>query len=299
MMAEEATGTGGKVMGTLSGKVAVVTGASRGIGKGIALALAAEGATVYVTGRTVTPGTYPLPGTVGETARECDKRGGRGIAVQVDHASDDQVAALFGQVRREQGRLDILVNNAFALPDDLTDPKPFWDKPLSNWQMFDVGVRSNFVAAWHAAHIMVPQKSGLIVEISGYTGVAYTYGVVFGTSKSAVDRMARDMAVELKPHNIASLSLWQGLTMTERAERNLANIPGLKEGAATRPKDGCSPEFPGRVIAALAGDPDVMRHSGGTFITAEMAREYGITDIDGKVIPSLRAERGAPIWSPV
>jgi NAD(P)-dependent dehydrogenase (short-subunit alcohol dehydrogenase family) len=286
-------------MGSLSGKVAVVTGASRGIGRGIALALGGEGATVYVTGRTVEAGLHPLPGTVGETAAEVERRGGRGIAVQVDHARDDQVEALFDQVAREQGRLDILVNNAFALPDDLTNPEPFWDKPLSNWEMIDVGVRSNFVAAWHAARIMVPQGSGLIVAVSGYTGVAYTYGVVFGTSKSAVDRMARDMAVELKPHSVASISIWQGLTMTERAERNLANIPGLKEGAATRPADACTPEFPGRVIAALACDPDVMRRSGGTFITAELAREYGVTDVDGSVIPSLREERGAPIWSPV
>jgi len=286
-------------MGSLSGKVAVVTGASRGIGKGIALALASEGATVYVTGRTVTPGSSPLPGTVGETAAQCNSRGGTGVAVQVDHGRDDQVAALFERVEREQGRLDILVNNAFALPDDLTQPKPFWEKPLSNWEMIDVGVRSNFVAAWHAARIMAPQKSGLVVAISGYTGVAYTYSVVFGTSKSAVDRMARDMAIELKPYHVASISLWQGLTLTELARRNLATIPGLKDGAATQPKDACSPEFPGRVIAALAGDPDVMRHSGGTHITAELASEYGITDIDGKVIPSLRAERGAPIWSPI
>ncbi|HMN46856.1 MAG TPA: SDR family NAD(P)-dependent oxidoreductase [Povalibacter sp.] len=286
-------------MGTLTGKVAVVTGASRGIGKGIALALASEGATVYVTGRTVTPGSCPLPGTVGETAAAATQRGGRGIAVQVDHANDEQVAALFEQVRREQGRLDLLVNNAFALPEDLTEPRPFWDKPLSNWEMVDVGVRSNFVAAWHAAHIMVPQQSGLIVAISGYVGVTYTYGVVFGTCKSAVDRMSRDMAIELKPHNVASLSLWQGLTFTERAERNLARNPAMKQQVVTHPSIGCSPEFPGRVIAALLNDPNLMKRSGGTFITAEVAQDYGVTDIDGKVIPSLRAQRGAPIWSPV
>ena len=285
--------------GKLAGKVAVVTGASRGIGKGIALALGAEGATVYVTGRTVTPGSYPLPGTVGETAAEVDRRGGKGVAVQVDHANEDQVAALFDQVRRDEGRLDILVNNAFSLPEDLTEPKPFWEKPLSNWEMVDVGVRSNFVAAWHAAHIMVPQKSGLIVDISGYVGVTYTYGVIFGTCKSAVDRMARDMAIELQPHNIASISLWQGLTFTERAERNLNRNPEMKTLTVTNPLVGCSPEFPGRVIAALAGDLEVMKRSGGTFITAEVAQDYGITDIDGKVIPSLRAERGSPIWRPI
>ena len=286
-------------MGSLSGRVAVVTGASRGVGKGIALALAEEGATVYVTGRTVTPGSYPLPGTVGETALEVDRRGGKGIAVQVDHADDEQVAALFDQVEREQGRLDILVNNAFSLPEDLTEPQPFWQKPLSNWEMVDVGVRSNFVAAWHAARIMAPAKSGLIVATSGYVGVTYTYGVVFGTCKSAVDRMARDMAVELKPYGVASLSMWLGLTFTERAERNLRRDPTMTAQTVTNPQVGSSVEFPGRVIVALAGDPDVMRRSGGTCIAAELAQEYGITDVDGHVPPSLRAQRGAPIWSPV
>jgi NAD(P)-dependent dehydrogenase (short-subunit alcohol dehydrogenase family) len=283
----------------LTGKVAIVTGASRGIGRGIALALADEGATVYVTGRTVTPGAYSLPGTVGETAAQVESRGGKGIAVQVDHCKDAQVATLFERVRKEQGRLDILVNNAFSLPEDLTEPQPFWKKPLSNWEMVDVGVRSNYVAAWHAAQIMVPQKSGLIVATSGYVGVTYTYGVVFGTCKSAVDRMARDMAVELKPHDIASVSLWLGLTFTERAERNLNRNPEMKKQTVTNPLIGSSVEFPGRVIVALAKDREIMRRSGGTFIAAELAKEYGVTDIDGKVPPSLRAQRGSPIWSPV
>jgi NAD(P)-dependent dehydrogenase (short-subunit alcohol dehydrogenase family) len=286
-------------MGSLTGKVAVVTGASRGIGKGIALALGTEGATVYVTGRTVTPGAHELPGTVGETAHEVDGRGGKGVPVHVDHADDSQVAALFGQIQREQGRLDILVNNAFALPESLTEPGPFWEKPLSHWDMVDVGVRSNYVAARHAATMMVPQKSGLVVAISGYAAVTYTYGVVFGMCKTAVDRMARDMAIELESYNVASLSLWQGLTFTERARRNLGRSPEMANQTVTDPAVGCSPEFPGRVIAALAADPDVMTRSGGSFITAEVARDYGITDVDGKVIPSLRGERGAPIWRPI
>ena len=286
-------------MTTLTNKVAVVTGATRGIGKGIAVALGAAGATVYVTGRTVTQGAYALPGTVAETVAEVDRRGGKGVGVQVNHGDDTQVEALFEQVLREQGRLDILVNNAFALPDDLTDSTPFWQKPLNNWEMVDVGVRSNFVAAWHAAHIMVPQRSGLIVAISGYTGVSYTYGVIFGMCKAAVDRMARDMAIELEPYNIASLSLWQGLTYTERAQRNLARNPEMTKSAATDPLGGCSPEFPGRVIAALVDDRSLMKRTGGTFITAELATEYGVTDIDGTIVPSMRAQRGAPIWRPI
>jgi NAD(P)-dependent dehydrogenase (short-subunit alcohol dehydrogenase family) len=284
---------------SLADKVALVTGASRGIGKGIALALADEGAIVYVTGRTVTPGSYPLPGTVGETAAEVDRRGGKGIAVQVDHANDAQVAELFGRIQREQGRLDVLVNNAFSLPEDLTQPRPFWEKPLSNWEMMDVGVRSNFVAAWHAARMMVPRRSGLIVATSGYVGVTYTYGALFGTCKSAVDRMARDMAIELKPHNVTSVSLWLGLTLTERAERNLSRNPAMKSQTVTNPSVGSSVEFPGRVIAALANDGDILERTGGTYIAAELAREYGVTDVTGDVPPSLRAQRGSPIWSAV
>ena len=286
-------------MTNLEGRVAVVTGASRGIGRGIALALGELGATVYVTGRTVEPGSYSLPGTVGETAEEVGWRGGNGVAVAVDHADDEQVQALFDRVAKDESRLDLLVNNAFALPEELTDGEPFWERPFSDWQMVDVGVRSSLVAATHAARTMVPQGSGLIVQTSGYVGVTYTYGVVFGLCKAAADRMARDMAIELQPHGVASLSLWMGLTFTERALRNLEARPEMKEATVTNPMVGSSPEFPGRVIAALAMDPDLMARSGGTFIAAELGQEYGVTDVDGSAPPSLRAERGAPIWSPI
>ncbi|MCI4591828.1 SDR family NAD(P)-dependent oxidoreductase [Sphingobium sp. BYY-5] len=289
-------------MGSLSGKVALVTGASRGIGRGIALVLAEQGATVYVTGRTVNPGDYYLPGTVGETAEECTDRGrdsgGSGIAVACDHGDDDAVAALFDRIAKEQGRLDILVNNAFLLSDDLIEPKPFWEKPLSNMEMWDVGVRSNFVAAWHGARIMAPQGSGLIVAISGFAAVTYTYGVVFGTAKSAVDRMARDMAIELAPHNVASVTLWQGLTLTEKARDNLARMQDRLTQSIAGQK-GSSVEHPGRVIAAMATDPDIMQRSGGEYITAELAQHYGVTDIDGTIVPSVRATRGSPIWRPI
>ena len=284
-------------MGSLSGKVAVVTGASRGVGKGIVLALADQGATVYVTGRTITPGTQALAGTIGETAAEVDARGGKGIAVPVDLAKDEDIAALFAQVSAEQGRLDLLVNNAIVIPPELTQPGGFWEKPASNWEMFDIGLRAAFVTAWHAAKIMVPQRSGLIVGISGFVGVTYTYGPIFGATKAGLDRMARDMAIELKEHNVASISLWQGFTFTERAIENLKSVPGM--AAQLKSSAGSSPEFPGRVVAALAADPAIMRRSGGTFINAELAQEYGLTDVDGRIVPSNRAERGSPIWQPV
>ena len=288
--------------GPLLGKVALVTGASRGIGRGIALVLAEQGATVYVTGRTVNEGDYYLPGTVGGTAAECNERGkdsgGKGIAAACDHGDDSAVAALFERIEAEQGRLDILVNNAFALSDDLLEPKGFWEKPLSNLEMWDVGVKSNYVAAWHAAKLMARQKTGLIVAISGFAGTTYTYGVIFGTSKSAVGRMTRDMAVELAPYNVAAVTLWQGLTLTEKAKDNMAKMADKMTTAITT-MVGSSVEHPGRVVAALAADPDLMKKSGGEFVTTELAMEYGITDVDGSVIPSARAARGNPIWKPI
>jgi len=286
----------------LAGKVAVVTGASRGIGKGIALVLAEQGATVYVTGRTVREGDYYLPGTVGATAAECDARGkdrgGKGIPVACDHGNDEQVAALFEQVEREQGRLDILVNSATQLSEDLLEPLPFWEKPLSNLEMWEVGMRSYYTASWHGAKMMARQRSGLIVMISGYTGVTYTYGVVFSATKGTVDRICRDMAIELEPYNVAAVSLWQGLTLTEKARDNLARVAD-KMTSSVAGQTGSSVEHPGRVVAAMACDPAIMDRSGGTYITAEIADEYGVVDVDGNRIESMREKRGSPLWGPV
>lgn len=288
-------------MGSLAGKVAVVTGASRGIGKGTALTLAGEGMTVYVTGRTLNPGSNPLPGSLEETVAECAERGrqsgGKAVAVALDLQDDDAIAALFAQVRSQQGRLDCLVNNAMAIPPEMTQRIGFWEKPLSNWEIFDTGVRAAFIAAWYAAQLMVPQQSGLIVAMSGYVGRTYTYDTLFGTTKTATDRMARDMAVELKPHGVASVSLWQGFTYTERAVENLKSVPGM--AAQLNSAAGSSPEFPGRVIAALLQDANVMARSGGSWINAELAAEYGVADKDGRMIPSLRETRGGPVFGPV
>jgi NAD(P)-dependent dehydrogenase (short-subunit alcohol dehydrogenase family) len=285
------------VAGPLAGKVALVTGASRGIGKGTALALASEGATVYVTGRTVEPGAHALPGTIGETAALCDARGGRGVPLACDLADDAQIAAVFARIERDEGRLDLLVNNAMAIPDEMTERKGFWEKSLANWEIFDTGLRAVFVASWHAAKLMTRQKSGLIASLSGFVGMTYTYDVIFGMTKAGVDRMMRDMAIELKPHGVCAVSLWQGFTFTERAQENLKSVPGMAEQLNSA--GGSSPQFPGRVIAALLADPQLMRRSGGTWINAELAAEYGVTDIDGRTIPSNRATRGSPVWEPV
>src|ERR1700733_9254250 len=179
-----------------SKRVAVVTGASRGAGRGIAAALGATGATVYVTGRTEQEGTAPLPGTIHATAAENTAAGGHGIAVRVDHGNDAEVAALFARVAAEQGQLDILVNNVAVIHDQLIAPGPFWEKPLELVDILDVGLRSHYVASWHAAHIMVPRGSGLIAFTSSFGSVCYMHGPAYGAQKAGVDKFAADMAVD-------------------------------------------------------------------------------------------------------
>ncbi len=285
-------------MRPLEGKVAFVTGASRGIGKGTACVLGEAGATVYVTARTVNARDSALPGTVGETVAEIERRGGKAIGVALDLHDDAAIGALFEQVKAQQGRLDIVVNNAMSIPDSMTTRVGFWEKPLADeWDIWETGLRAAYIASHHAAKIMVPQGSGLITFMSGYVGRTYTYDVMFGTTKTATDRMARDMAVELKPHGVAALSLWQGFTYTERANENLKTVPGM--AAQLNSAAGSSPEFVGRVIAALAADPDLLVKTGGSWIVPELAKLYGVTDIDGRTIPSLRNERGGPIFGPV
>jgi len=273
-------------MGLETDRVVVVTGASRGAGKGIALALGATGATVYVTGRTRHEGDAPLPGTVQATADGVTAAGGTGIAVHCDHADEQQVQQLFEQVRREQGRLDILVNNATSLHDALTQAGPFWEKPLELTQLWDVGMRSHYTAAWYAAPLLLASGGGLIVNTSSFGGRIYMHGPAYGAGKAAVDKMAHDMSVDFRPYNVAVVSIWMGLLMTERTRRVFDAEPEkYAELAATTE----SPEFTGRVIDALARDRSLMAKSGKVWIGAELGQEYGLTDIDGRLPVSHRA----------
>jgi NAD(P)-dependent dehydrogenase (short-subunit alcohol dehydrogenase family) len=265
---------------TLAGRVALVTGASRGIGKGIALELGAAGATVYVTGRTLEAGKHPLPGTVGATADEVSRLGGRGIAVACDHRDDAAVARLFERVADEQGgRLDVLVNNAFLIPKELTSGKPFWECPLSNWDdMVGVGTRSAYVASWHAARLMVPRRRGLVANVSSSGAQEYAWHVAYGVGKCALDRFTADAAHELRKHGVAVVSLWPGLVLTERLEGAArAGIPGLDFSRAE------SPRFTGRAVAALAADPEALRWTGRALAVRELAEGYGFTDVDGRL----------------
>jgi dehydrogenase/reductase SDR family protein 1 len=263
----------------LAGQVAIVTGASRGVGKGIALGLGEAGAIVYVTGRSVQPGT--LPGTIGETAEEVGARGGRGIAAACDHSDDAQVAHLIARVNREQGRLDILVNNAFAIPDGKL-VAPFWELPIEQWDvMHRVGLRSHYVATWHAAPIMIAQKLGLVVNVSSFGAKIQAVNVAYGVGKAGVDRMTRDMGRELKPHGVTVVSLWPGVVKTER-------LLAEPERLGFDMTNAESPMLSGRAVAAIAEDPERLAKTGQALVVAELAKEYGFTEIDGSMPVSMK-----------
>jgi NAD(P)-dependent dehydrogenase (short-subunit alcohol dehydrogenase family) len=268
--------------------VAVVTGASRGAGKGIAVALGAAGATVYVTGRSRSSGASPYGGTVDETAAAVSDAGGHGVGVQVDHADDEAVATLFAQVREEQGRLDILVNNAAQVADPA--PGGFWERPLSVADLITVGLRSHYVAAWHAAPLLIAGQRGLIVNTGHFGAVSYHQGPAYGAQKAGADKMAADMAKELRPHGVAAVSIWMGGLDTERVRTAIATLPADRRPGGPRE----TPQFTGRVIAALQVSGLRMELSGRSLIGAELGARLGVTDIDGTAPLSLRYEKGGP-----
>ncbi|OBK30524.1 short-chain dehydrogenase [Mycobacterium sp. 1165196.3] len=265
--------------------VVLVTGASRGAGAGIARALGSHGCTVYVTGRTRSGADSALPGTVDETAAQVSAAGGRGIAVGVDHADDDQVEALFAQIRGEQGRLDVLVNNAAIIRDEMMGRTKFWEEPFSVLDTLDVGVRSSYVATVHAAPLMISQRKGLVAFSSSSGSVHYAFGPAYGVPKAATDKMAADMAFDFREFGIAAVSIWMGSLLTDRVRKIIASNPE-KFGHILDTAE--TPELTGHVIWALYQDPDLMSLSGQTLIGAELAARYGISDEGGRQPPSYR-----------
>ncbi|WP_313442518.1 SDR family NAD(P)-dependent oxidoreductase [Novosphingobium sp.] len=268
--------------------IAIVTGASRGAGRGIAIALGSHGCTVYVTGRSEKRGDHALPGTIYETAEAVTRAGGKGIAVRCDHGDDAQVEALFDQVLSDEGRIDILVNNAAAVYDELSMPGQFWEKPRKLADMIDVGIRSGYVASWLAAPGMVANDRGLIVFTSASGAAHYSMGPAYGAHKAGLDKMAFDMAVDFKAAgtNVSVLSIWMGALATNRLlgmiEADPEKFNYLRDQIET-------PEFTGHVIWALHSDPELASISGETVIGAEMAVKYGVTDEGGRQPPSYRA----------
>ena len=269
--------------------VAVVTGASRGAGRGIAIALGSHGCTVYVTGRTEKSGDAPLPGTIYETAEAVRAAGGKGIPVRVDHSDFEQIKALFERVKQEQGRLDILVNNAFAAHDQMTLPGPFWEKSLDLVTMLDAGLLGSYAAAYYAAPMMVSQGRGLVVFTSASGATHYAFGPAYGAHKAGLDKYASDMAVDFRDYNVASVSIWMGAVMTERMKLMADADP--ERFAAIEPLTE-TPCFTGHIIWALFNDPDLMEISGQTLIGAEVAEKYGIEDEGGRQPKSYRELHG-------
>jgi len=262
--------------------IAVVTGASRGAGRGIAHALGAAGWRVYLTGRT---------DGLTAAAREVTAAGGEGVAVRTDHADDASVAELFARVSDDNDHLDLLVNNAAAISDALTNPAPFWEKPLELADVLDVGLRSAYVASWYAAPLLLRAERGLIAFTSSPGSVCYMHGPAYGAQKAGVDKMVADMAVDFAGTGVSTVSIWMGILLTERLRRsfgdNAAALAGFAEHAET-------PEFTGRLIDALFRDPELATLSGHTVIAAELAERYGLTDEAGRHPPSHRDALGAP-----
>ena len=273
----------------LGGTVALVTGASRGVGRGIALALGDAGATVYVTGRSERngPRTEDLPGTVQDTAEEVTARGGTGIAVRCDHTVDTDTEAVLDRIGAEHGRLDLLVNNAWAGYERGFEARfdaPFWQQPLWRWDLFAGSLRAQFLTSKLAAALMLPQGKGLIVNISFTDGDVYLGQTAYDVTKSASDRMVVGMASDLRKKGIAAVAMHPGFVRTERVEAAWAQ---LGQGPAQVVH---SPEYVGRAIAALTADPDVLEVSGRRLAVGDVAAQYGFTDVDGRQPPAFRLE---------
>ena len=278
-----------------------MTGASRGIGKGVAIALCKRGATVYITGRTMTSASEGVQalGSLTQTAAEAARGGGRCIPVSCDHASDISTEAMFAQVRRDEGRLDCLVNNAFGGADVVQlAGKKFFEKPIAVWDAaHTVGLRSHYICSVYAAKLMLEtpsQPTRLIVNISSAAGLGYFYDVAYGVGKAGVDRLAADMANELRDYNIACLSLWPGAVRTEYLLQQGSAIGGMK----FKDEDMESPEFTGIAIAALLTDPQLLSKSGRVLQSAEAAAEYGFIDTDGSpkmpLVPTTLVDMSLP-----
>ena len=272
-------------------RIVLVTGASRGAGRGIALALGKTGATVYLTGRPENNSNTNLSGTLSETAQQVTNAGGHGIPLYCDHSSDEQTGSVLGEIKKEHGRLDVLVNNVTDIDDAITDRGPFWEKPISLCNLLSVGLRSHYVTTWHAAPLLIAEGGGLVVNTSSFGGRIYMHGPAYGAGKAGVDKMAHDMAVDFKPFQVAVISLWMGLLLTERTKRVL-------DGDQDRYKDlldsAETPEFTGHIINALADDKNLHNLSGKVLIGAELAKQYSIVDINGREPPSHRAMFGNP-----
>lgn len=276
-------------MRPLEGKVALVTGASRGAGRGIAVELGKAGAAVYITGRSLQgKSTNDWPGTLDETLSQINSFGGTGVAIRCDHTRDEEVKALIDRIQDERGRLDILVNNVWGGNDLPIESDPFWEMPSRHWDnMFTAGVRAQLVTNRFAIPRMREQKSGVILHTTFWDDGKYIGHFYYDLAKNALNRMAYGLSIELRKDGIAVLAVSPGWMRTELVlqqfgtdESRWHEVEALKQTE--------SPHYVGRAVCALASDPDVNRKSGRVWPVGQLAEEYGFTDLDGRRIPAFR-----------
>jgi len=276
-----------QVASSLHGKVALVTGASKNIGKGMALQVGAAGAITYVTARTLDD----APGAIGSlrrTVAEIEAAGGTAIPLACDHTNDAEVEAVFDRIRADQGRLDLLVNVASPDFSEMVGV-PFWEIDFRHISAcLNIGPRSNFVTTSLAARMMVPQASGVVINISSHGAKQHLLSVPYGVGKGGIDKLTHDTATELRAHGVAVVSLWPGLVLTEGL---LANAVVAEDGTRTLHgldiSFGETPKFNGLAVVALASDPKIMDKSGGSYWSSGLAREYGFTEDDGHLPPEI------------
>ena len=270
--------------------VVLVTGASRGLGRGIARQFGRLGATVYLTSRASSADALK------QAAGEASSEGARAVAVAVDQREPSEVRALIDRIRRESGRLDIVVNNAAAVNPALATPGPFWQKPLELGDMIEVGLHTNYIMSYLAAPLLIEKRRGLIVNISFYGAVAYFHGPAYGAAKAGTDKMSFDMAADLRPHHVACISFWPGFIYSDSVAEWVKSTPKDKipPDLAQQLPHFERPEFTALVIDALYRDPQLMNYSGQTLIGAELGTRYGIKDLDGKQPLSYRSSLAAP-----
>lgn len=265
----------------LLGKICLVTGASKGIGKGIASQLGQAGATVYITGRSVDK--------LNDCAQDIEKRGGKALPIPVDHSNDKSVQELFEKIAKDQGKLDVLVNNAYAGVDMISKNtgKKFWiADPVEQWDCINgVGLRNHFLCTVYASRMMVEKKDGLIVNVSSIGGLRYLFNVAYGIGKAGKDRMAADCGKELKKQNVTMISLWPGAVKTEYIEENVLRKDGFmaKKASLDIFEKAESVEFAGKAVVKLAEDKQRIKKTGKVLLVSDLAQEYGFTDQDGDI----------------
>lgn len=271
-------------MGSLSGKTAVVTGASRGIGKGVALALGEQGCTVYVTGRTTGSGDR----TIDTTARQVTAAGGEGRPIQCDHGNDAEIEALFKTIAAEVSCIDILVNNVYKIPNPPAWGGGYWDHPIQVWDdQVGIGLRAHYVASWHAASLMFQSAQAAMFNISSPGGQSYHFSSSYGAGKAGLDRLTADMALELEPKNIPAVVIYPGSVSTEF----------IQDHAASQDMDLSQSQTPllvGRSVAALVGSAGLMERSGSIVWVEDLIEEFDLFDENGTRPTERYAQRARP-----